>query len=124
MNNNLPKNTRAKKAIKISKRLGVLGTFFVGFILAGVLLLTWVQIEDVEQIKASLDGARPYLTILRLAIISFALVYWENLVRWMGCKSHWSQQHQDQVINKRFHVGITVLLIEVFIIHDGLSYII
>lgn len=119
---NSPEVTLTRKSLRVAKRLGVFGSFLAGLVVSGFLLLTWIQIEDVEHIKASLDSVRPYFTALRLCIFVTVLVYWPHLVRWAGHKKKWSEQQLVQIINKRFQLAIAILFIEVVFVNNGLSY--
>ncbi len=81
----------------------------------GLLLITWLQFDDLKNIQHKVDTLKPIFTGLRCSILINIIIFWKRLTNWLAIKYSWDSDRLERILKKRIHVAIAMILVELII---------
>lgn len=107
-----------KKRGRILRYSGI----FIGLIILliisiflSVFLMIWLQIDDLQDIRSALQSIRPVFTGIRVSIYINIIIFWNRLITYVANRYNWDAKRLENTLKHRTHVGIVLLVIELFI---------
>lgn len=105
----------------LGRRLIAVLLFAAIVLLSGALLRTWIDASSLEQVTATLENARPWLTLWRLALFGVVIGYWPRWIGWIAKKKQWSESEHQHWLEQRGRIAVWWLIIELFVIQNTLG---
>lgn len=91
--------------------------FLAAFLLVGLTLMASLSLEQIRNLDQSLMDMSFGFLLLRWAVFITLMLYWRNVIVWLGQKKQWSQNHQVRIMNNRWQVILLFVSLELVFNH-------
>lgn len=101
--------------------LGVAALVIIMMVLA-VLLMAWLQFDDLKAIQGKIDSLKPIFTSIRVSLLLNIVIFWNRFNIYLANKFNWDSAQLQRILEQRYKVIIALTFLELFINQRILDY--
>lgn len=108
--------------MKLAGLLIVMAATVIIMVFVGIILLTWLQFDDLKAIQEKIASVEPIFIGLRWSFLINLVIFWNRFNTYLAKKFNWSNDRLERILKQRFKVSIVLIIIEVVINQRILDY--
>lgn len=101
-----------KRTWRVAASLVVIGTLVLAI---GSVLWWWVSATSIARVNDSIDHARSFFTLWRLALMGAVIVFWPRLILWLAQRFTWHDTKKQAWLSFRWRMAAWLLAIELLL---------
>ena len=113
--------TTAQKKRGVWKLLFSALLMVFGLLAVGAVLRSWVGMSSLADVSTTVEHARPWLTLWRLALFGLVIGYWPRWITWLAKTKQWDQERHQFWLDQRGRIALWWLAIELLVMQNTLG---
>lgn len=108
--------------MKLAGLLIAMAVTILVMVFVGIILLTWLQFDDLKVVQEKIASVEPIFIGLRWSFLINLVIFWNRFNTYLAKKFNWDNDRLERLLKQRFKVSIVLIIIELVINQRILDY--